>query len=35
MYINIEDHVSYATGKPNDDFMAVLAVFRFVTGTGV
>lgn len=28
LYINIEDHVTYATGKPNEDFQAILNILR-------
>lgn len=28
LYINIEDHVSYATGKPNQAFQATMALLR-------
>lgn len=28
MYVNLEDHMTYATGKANEDFQAVLRVFR-------
>lgn len=28
IFINIEDHVSYATMTPNEDFQAIMSVFR-------
>jgi hypothetical protein len=28
LYINIEDHVSYATGRTNDDFQAIMQILR-------
>jgi hypothetical protein len=28
LYINLEDHVSYATGKPNEDFQAIMQILR-------
>jgi hypothetical protein len=31
LYINIEDHVSYATGKPNQGFDAIMKILRSPT----
>lgn len=28
LYINIEDHVTYATGRPNEHFQAIMKVLR-------
>jgi hypothetical protein len=28
VYVNLEDHVSYATGRPNEEFQAVVSFLR-------
>eukprot|EP00882_Tetradesmus_deserticola_P020060 GHRQ01021615.1.p2 GENE.GHRQ01021615.1~~GHRQ01021615.1.p2 ORF type:complete len:127 (+),score=36.52 GHRQ01021615.1:199-579(+) len=28
MHVNLEDHLAYVNGKPNEDFQAVMRVFR-------